>query len=66
MMKNMGTTDRIIRTIAALVILYVTYTALSGIVAFLGYVIVAVLLVTSATAYCPAYKMMGMDTTKKR
>ncbi len=64
MTKNESTMDRVIRTVIAVVILYVAYTMLSGFVALIGYIIGIVLLFTAVTGYCHLYKIMGKSTLK--
>lgn len=66
MKKNMGTIDRVIRTVLAIVIgvLYFTgqITGLAGII--LG-VFAVIFLVTSAISFCPLYLPFGISTNKK-
>ena len=56
--------DRAIRAIVGVVILYVAYAILTGLVAFLGYIVGIVLLFTAITGYCPLYKILGISTLK--
>ncbi len=64
MIKNESTMDRAIRAIVGVVILYVAYAILTGLVAFLGYIVGIVLLFTAITGYCPLYKILGISTLK--
>ncbi len=66
MKKNVGSADRIIRTVAALVIAFFllngTVTGMLGIVL----AIVAVLLIgTSAISLCPLYLLLGISSRGK-
>ena len=56
MEKNMGTIDRIIRTVLAVivVILYLTGT-ISGAVAIILGILAAIFIATSIVGYCPLY-----------
>ena len=61
MKKNMGTTDRIVRTIIALVAVYLYYTG--AVSASLGIVLIAVaaiFLLTSLVSFCPLYTIFGL------
>jgi len=66
MKKNMGTADRIIRTVAALVlgILLLTGT-LQGTLATVMAIVAIMLLVTSAFSVCPLYIPLKISTLKK-
>jgi len=63
MKQNMGTTDRILRIIAAAVfgILYFNgiITGIAGIVLL---VFGGVFVLTSFAGYCPLYKLLGLNT----
>tara|TARA_R110002049_G_scaffold253340_2_gene428622 strand:- start:1170 stop:1373 length:204 start_codon:yes stop_codon:yes gene_type:complete len=66
MKKNMGGTDRIIRTIIALTIGVLYW---QGIIeGTLGYVLMAlavVFLLTGFIGFCPLYKLVGLNTCPK-
>ncbi len=66
MPKNMGSADRIIRIVLALVVaaLYVTG-QISGTAAIVLGVIAVVFLLTSAVGTCPAYLPFGISTRGK-
>ncbi len=66
MKKNLGTTDRVIRIIAALIIGTLLYTGtLEGaFVTILG-IIAIVLLLTSALSFCPLYFLFRISTLPK-
>lgn len=67
MIKNMGTTDRIIRTVLALLVL-VFYLAgvISGLAAIILGIFALIFLVTSFTGVCPLYKLIKLSTLKKQ
>jgi uncharacterized membrane protein len=66
MKKNMGTIDRLIRTIFAITI-GVLYFAemITGTAAIILGVFAVVFLATSATGFCPLYLPLGISTNKK-
>ena len=65
MKKNMGTTDRIVRTILALIFaaLYFTGTV-TGAWGIILLVLAAIFLITAATAVCPLYMLFKLSTRK--
>jgi hypothetical protein len=64
MKKNESMTDRWIRAIIGVVILYVSYAMLSGALAIVGYFVGAVLIVTALSGCCYLYKVLGFSTKK--
>jgi hypothetical protein len=66
MTKNMGTADRAIRIVAALVIagLYFTH-RISGTLAIVLMVFAVVFIVTSFISWCPGYLPFGISTRGK-
>ncbi len=63
MKKNMGSTDRIVRLIAALLIGLLYFTGLiSGTVAIILVVLGIVFIATSAISFCPIYRIFGINT----
>jgi hypothetical protein len=67
MKKNMGTVDRVIRILIAIVIaiLYFTH-AISGTLAVVLLILAAVMLLTSIISFCPIYLPFGINTNKKK
>lgn len=66
MKKNMGAADRIVRTVAALVIGYFLYDGtLGGTAGVILGILAIVLLLTSAISFCPLYTPLKISTTKK-
>lgn len=65
MTKNMGTTDRVIRTLAALGIAILLLTGyIQGVVATVLGLFAIVFLVTSAMGFCPLYLLLKISTCK--
>ena len=66
MKRNMGTIDRAIRIIAALVLAYLILSGtVTGIVAILLGIAGAAFLLTSALSHCPLYTPLNMSTLRK-
>ena len=67
MKKNMGSADRIIRTVIALVVLYLIVSdVLTGVWAIIAGIAAGVFLLTSFISFCPAYLPFGWSTKKDR
>jgi len=63
MKKNMGTTDRIIRTIIALIAAYFYFGGIvTGTLGIVLVVVAAVFLLTSLVSFCPLYTIFGLKT----
>ena len=66
MKTNMGTVDRLVRTLLALVLIFLYFTdRISGYLAIILGIIAIAFLVTSAIGYCPAYVPIKLSTKKK-
>ncbi len=67
MKKNMGTIDKVIRILIAVVvvILYLTH-VISGILAIILLALSAIFVVTSILGICPLYMPLGLSTIKKK
>lgn len=67
MKKNVGTIDKVIRLLIALVIviLYLTHT-ISGTLAYILLAVSAIFVVTSLVSICPIWLMLGINTDKKK
>lgn len=67
MKKNMGTVDRVIRILLAIVIaiLYFTH-AISGTLAIVLLIVAGIFIVTSFISFCPLYLPFGINTGKKK
>jgi ABC-type glucose/galactose transport system permease subunit len=65
MTKNMGTIDRTLRTVVAVVIGGLYFGGqISGTVAMVLGIVAGVLLLTSLISWCPAYMPFGLTTRK--
>jgi hypothetical protein len=65
MKKNMGTIDRIIRVLVAVVIAVLFFTkTVTGTLGIILLVLGAVFLITSAVSFCPLYLPFGIKTRK--
>lgn len=66
MKKNIGSTDRIIRILAALtvIVLYATGT-IGGTLAIVLLVVAGIFILTSFIGVCPLYLPFGISTRKK-
>ena len=66
MKKNIGTFDKIIRIIAAVIIsmIYITGTV-AGPLGFILLTVGGILLITAVIDFCPLYKLLKFKGTKK-
>jgi hypothetical protein len=67
MKKNMGTIDRLVRVVLAIVagILYFTG-LLSGPLGIIFLILAAVFLLTSLVGFCPLYTLLGLNTCSSK
>jgi hypothetical protein len=66
MKKNMGTIDRVIRTVIAVVIAVLYFTGqISGTVAIVLGIVAVAFLLTSLVGWCPLYNPFGISTRKE-
>jgi hypothetical protein len=66
MKKNMGTIDRVIRTVIAVVIAVLYFTGqISGTVAIVLGIVAVAFLLTSLVGWCPIYNPFGISTRKE-
>jgi hypothetical protein len=67
MKKNIGSTDKIIRISAAIIvaILYFTKT-INGTAAIVLGIVATILLLTSFINFCPLYTILGTNTYKRK
>lgn len=66
MKKNMGTIDKVIRILVAvvLVVLYFTH-IITGVLAIILLALAAIFVVTSLLSFCPLYLPFGLSTREK-
>ena len=67
MKKNMGTIDKIIRILIAVVVVILYFTAvISGTVAIVLLILSGIFILTSLIGTCPLYLPFGISTMKKK
>jgi hypothetical protein len=67
MTKNMGNVDRALRTILALVVLFLYLSdRISGVLAAVLGIFALVFVATSAIGFCPLYVPLKISTTRKQ
>jgi hypothetical protein len=63
MKHNMGTTDRVIRGIVAVVLAWLVFSkTVSGILAVVLGIVAVAMIVTALFAFCPPYALLGINT----
>jgi len=63
MQKNMGTTDKVLRLIVAVIAIALAATGtISGGLAIIAYVVAGVFVLTSFVSFCPLYRVLGLRT----
>ncbi len=66
MKKNMGTADRVVRIVVAVIIGVLIFTGkISGLLAIILGIVAAMFLFTSLVGTCPGYVPLGFSTCKK-
>ncbi|MBU2018903.1 MAG: DUF2892 domain-containing protein [Bacteroidetes bacterium] len=67
MKKNMGTIDKVVRILVAVVITGLYFAnIISGTVAIFLLILASVFILTSFISFCPLYLPFGLSTRKKR
>lgn len=67
MTTNVGTADRVIRVVLAVVAAIVGFSVGAGsVLGIVLLVVAAVLLVTAAVGFCPLYRLVGLSTSKAK
>ncbi len=67
MKKNMGSTDKVIRILIALIIGVLYYTGIiSGTIALVLGIFAVIFVLTSLISFCPLYLPLGISTCKKK
>ena len=65
MKKNLGTPDRVIRILLAVVLAYVYFGGwVTGTVGMLLLAVGIVLVLTSVVSFCPLYKILGLSSAR--
>ncbi|OYD42897.1 hypothetical protein CHU00_17775 [Sphingobacterium cellulitidis] len=66
MKKNMGSQDKLIRIIIAIIIAILYFTnVISGTLAIVLLVVAGIFILTSIIGICPLYSILGISTCKK-
>ncbi|WAT16693.1 DUF2892 domain-containing protein [Aurantiacibacter sp. MUD11] len=67
MSNNMGSLDRILRIVVAVVLIVFAVTGtITGTWVWVAYGVAAVFILTSLVGFCPAYLPLGINTCGKR
>ena len=67
MKKNMGSTDKIIRVLLAVVVALLWYNGIvQGTLAYVLMTLAVIFLITSFISFCPLYALFRISTCKKR
>lgn len=67
MKKNVGTIDKAIRILVALVVVVLFFThVISGALAIILLILAVILVLTSVISFCPLYFPFGLSTNKKK
>lgn len=67
MKKNLGTTDKVIRILLAVIIGVLYFTnVISGPAAIVSGILAVVLVLTSFIGFCPLYLPLGINTFKRK
>jgi len=67
MKKNMGSSDRIVRLLIAIVVGILYYTnVISGTLGLVLLILAAVFVLTSFVSFCPLYLPFGISTCKRK
>lgn len=65
MKKNMGSVDKVVRILVAIVIVVLYFAqVISGTIAILLLILAGIFVVTSFVSFCPLYKPFGISTRK--
>jgi hypothetical protein len=66
MKKNMGPTDKMIRSVIGIIIAILYYSGIiTGTLAIVLLAFAILFLLTSFMSFCPLYKLLGINTNKK-
>jgi len=66
MKKNMSGVDKVVRILAAVVVLVLYFTSvISGTLAIILLILAGILVLTSVIGFCPLYRLIGLSTRKE-
>ncbi|MFN4144873.1 MAG: DUF2892 domain-containing protein [Runella sp.] len=67
MKKNMGSLDRAIRLIVAVILAFLAYNGtITGTLGIVAWVVAGVFTLTSLVSFCPLYTLVGLNTCTKK
>jgi hypothetical protein len=67
MKKNVGSIDKVVRILMAVVVIVLFFThVISGTLAVILLIVSAILILTSVISFCPIYWPFGISTDKKK
>ncbi|MDB9822309.1 DUF2892 domain-containing protein [Deltaproteobacteria bacterium] len=66
MEKTVGSADRVIRIIAGLILIIISFFVLSPILKIIFIILGIIALVTAATRLCLLYSLLGINTSKEK
>lgn len=66
MKKNVGSTDKIIRYVIAVVALYFAYKGVESPWNYILYLVAGIMVVTAVTGSCPLFSVFGISTDKSK
>jgi hypothetical protein len=67
MKKNMGTTDRVLRVVAAVIVAVLYYNGtITGTLGLTLIVLSVIFVLTSLVGFCPLYLLFGMNTCEQK
>jgi len=67
MKKNMGSVDRVLRTLAAVaIVVLIVLKVFTGTLLIVLGIVAAMFLITSAVGFCPLYVPLGISTIPKK
>lgn len=67
MKKNMGTIDKVVRIVLAIVVAVLFFTnVITGVLGIVLLVLAGVFVLTSLISFCPLYLPFGISTCKKK
>lgn len=66
MKKNMGSTDKFVRLLVAVVVVYLAYSGtIPAPYAWVAYAVAAIFTLTSFVSFCPLYTLFGFSTCRR-
>jgi hypothetical protein len=66
MKKNMGPTDKLIRSVIGIIVAILYYSGIiTGMLAIVLLAFAIIFLLTSFISFCPLYALLGINTNKK-